>query len=171
MTKGLQRSLSRGPKATKDVNVIRLTVNKALTFTGSTGVAVFATAPIELLPEGNLLFLGAVANLTFTGPTSANLANDFQGDYSLGTSPTADTTLNGTEVNLIASTAIPAATSEVSANVRATNATQAVLDNTDGSMEVNLNVLLDADEVTDGEDVVVTVTGTVDVAFIVLGDD
>lgn len=171
MTKGLQRSLSRGPKATKDVVRIKLALNEALTFTGSTGVAVFATKIIDLLPEGNLLYLGGVSNLTFTGPTSANLANDFQGDYAIGTSPTADTTLNGAEVNLIASTAIPAATNEVIANVRATNAAQAILDNTDGSMEVNLNVLLDADEVTNAQSVVVTVTGTVDLVFIVLGDD
>ena len=55
--------------------------------------------------------------------------------------------------------------------MRATNAVQAILDNTAGDLELNLNVLLDADEVTNGEDSVVTVTGTVDVAYIVLGDD
>jgi hypothetical protein len=51
------------------------------------------------------------------------------------------------------------------------NAAQAIIDNTDGSAEVNLNVLLDADEVSDGEDVVVTVTGSVDIVYSVLGDD
>jgi hypothetical protein len=169
--KGLQRSLSRASAARKDTNVARLVVTAALTFTGASGVAVFATSALAGLPEGNILLLGAVANMTFTGPTSANLANDFQGDFSLGTTPADDATLSGTDVDLIASTAIPAATAEVSAGVRATNATQAVIDNTDGTAEMNLNVLLDADEVTDGESVVITVTGTVDVAYIVLGDD
>lgn len=170
--KGLQRSLSRGPKATKDVNVARLVLDESITFTGSTGVAVGGTAVLDTLPQGNILLLGAVANLTFTGPTSANLANDFQGDYAIGTAPTADNDLSDTnEANIIASTAIPAATAEVSANVRATNATQAIIDNTAGDMELNLNVLLDADEVTNGEDVAIAITGTVDVAYIVLGDD
>ncbi|PIX38128.1 MAG: hypothetical protein COZ56_21315 [Armatimonadetes bacterium CG_4_8_14_3_um_filter_58_9] len=171
MTKGLQRSLSRGPKATKDVVHIKLALSEALTFTGSTGVAVFATAIIDLLPEGNLLYLGGVSNLTFTGPTSVNLADNFQGTYAIGTSATADVTLNGTEVDLIASTAIPAATNEIIANVRAMNAAQAILNNTDGSLEVNLNVTLNADTVTNAQSVVVTVTGTVDLVFIVLGDD
>jgi hypothetical protein len=169
--KGLQRSLSRGPKATKDVNVLRINVDKSMSFTGVTDTAVFATTVLEDFAEGNILLLGAVANLTFTGPTSANLTNDFEGDFAVGTSPTADTTLNGTEVNLIASTAIPAATAEVAGPVRATNATQAILDNTDGAMEVNLNVTLDANEVTNAQTVAIRVTGTVDIAYIVLGDD
>lgn len=169
--KGLQRSLSRGRQATRDVVTVRLSLNEALTFTGSSGNAVEATAPIAGLPEGNILLLGAVANLTFTGPTSDDLADDFQGDYGLGTTPADDNTISGADVDIIASTAIPAATSEVSASVRATNATQAIIDNTAGSAELNLNVLLDADEVTDAAEVVVTVTGTVDLAYIVLGDD
>jgi len=171
MTKGLQRSLSRGPKATQNVVTERLMLNVALAFTGVGSAAVVATSPIAGLPEGNILLLGATANLTFTGPTSANLADDFQGDYGIGSTPASDNTITGTDVNLVGSTAIAAATAEVSANNRGVNAAQAVLDNTDGSGEMNLNVLLDADEVTDTEEVVVTVTGSVDVAYIVLGDD
>lgn len=171
MAKGLPRSLSRGNKAKKDTVTARLVVSEVMTFTGVSGAAIDQTAVLEGLPEGNILLLGAVANLTFTGPTSANLANDFQGDYGIGTTPADDNSITGADVNIIGSTAIPAATAEVSANVRATNATQAIIDNTDGSGEINLNVLLDADEVTDGEDVDITVTGTVDIAYIVLGDD
>ena len=109
MTKGLQRSLSRGPKSTRGMVTERLVLNEQLAFTGSTGAEIFS--------------------------------------------------------------AIPAADAEVSADVRAENATQAVIDNTDGSGELNLNVLLDADEVTDGETLNVSVTGTLDVAYTVLGDD
>ncbi len=171
MTKGLQRSLSRGTKATRDSVVERLVVNATLTFTGVDGAAVMATAPLVLLPKGNIALQGAVANLTFTGPTSANLTDDFQGDYSLGTTPADNNTLTGTDVDIIEATAIVAASAEASANNRGVNDAQGIIDNTDGTGEVNLNVLLDADEVTDGEDVVVTVTGSVDVAYIVLGDD
>ena len=171
MAKGLPRSLARGDKARKGTVTARLVLDKTLTFTGSTGVAVFATTPLDGLPEGNILLLGAVSNLTFTGPTSANLADDFQGDYGVGTTPAVDATITGADVDLIGSTAIPAATSEVSANVRGTNAAQSILDNTAGTGEINLNVLLDADEVADGEDIDLTITGTIDIAYVVLGDD
>lgn len=171
--KGLQRSIARGSKAKRDVVTERLALDVALTFTGATAAAVYATTVLTGLPEGNILLLGAVANLTFSGSGSdANLTDDFQGDYAIGTAPTADNDLaDAGEANIIASTAIPAATAEVSANVRATNAVQAILDNTAGDLELNLNVLLDADEVTNAQTAVVTVTGTVDVAYIVLGDD
>ena len=171
MSKGLPRSLSRGDRARRSIVTARLTVAESMSFTGSTGVAVYATAPLESFPEGNILLLGAVANLTFTGPTSANLTNDFEGDYSLGTTPTADTTLSGTDADLVASTAIPAATAEVSANVRGTNAVQAIIDNTGGTAEINLNVTLDADEVTNAATVAIAVTGTIDIAYVILGDD
>ena len=171
MTKGLPRSLSRGPRAQRMVVKESLQIDVDLSFTGDEGVVVFATVPISFLEEGNVLLLGAVANLTFSGPTSANLKNDFQGDYSLGSTATADITLAGTDVDVIGSTAIPAATAEVSANVRGVNAAQAVINNTAAAGVINLNVLLDADEVTDAQTVILTVTGTVDIAYIVLGDD
>lgn len=171
MGKGLPRSLSRAKGIVTPTKKLRISLNEAMTFTGSTGVAVFATAVIGDFEEGNVCILGAVSNLTFTGPTSANLADDFQGDYGIGSTATADATIGGTDANIIPSTAIPAATAEVSANVRAALAAPVTLDNTDGSLEVNLNVALDADEVTDGEEVVVTVTGTVDIVYAILGDD
>jgi len=171
MSKGLPRSLARGEAAKRPIVNVRLPINKELTLTGSTGVAVFATTVLAGLTEGNILLLGAVANLTFTGPTSANLADDFQGDFGIGSTPADDATISGADDDVIASTAIPAASSEVAGPVRVANATQSILDNTAGTGEINLNVLLDADEVTDGEDVVVTVSGSVDLAYIVLGDD
>lgn len=171
MSKGLPRSLSRGKAIAQATNKIRVAVNSVMTFTGATGAAIFQTDPIAGLPEGNFLLLGAVANLTFTGPDSAELADDFQGDFGIGTTPADDNTITGTDVDIIGSTAIAAATSEVSADNRATNATSVMIDNTAGDAEVNLNVLLDADEVTDTEEVEITVTGTVDIVFSVVGDD
>ena len=171
MTKGLPRSLSRDAKAQRQVVKESFSLSVDLDFTGDSGVVVFSTAAIGGLAEGNILLLGAVANLTFSGPTSANLKDDFQGDFGLGTTGADDATITGTDIDIVDSTAIAAASSEVSTDNRGSNATTVVIDNTDGSGSINLNVLLDADEVTDGEDVVITVTGTVDIAYIVLGDD
>ena len=170
MSKGLPRSLSRGDQAKQEVVKRTIVVNEAMDFTGDSGNAIDQTAAIAGLPEGNIALLGCVANLTFTGPASANLADDFQGDFGIGTTPADDNTITGADVDLVSSTAIAAATSEASADNRGTG-TAAIIDNTAGTGEMNLNVLLDADEVTDSETVTITVTGTVDIAFTVLGDD
>lgn len=174
--KGLPRSLARGNAIQQPVTKLNIAIDETLSFTGVTDTAVFATANIGGLPQGNLLFLGAVSYLKLTGPTSANLTNDFEGDYGIGTAPTADNDLGDAgDDNIIPSTAIGPATAEVTALTRgaSTEATEqgAILDNTDGSLELNLNVLLDANEVTNGEDVDIRAQGTVHLAFIVLGDD
>lgn len=171
MSKGLPRSLSRGKGIKVPTKKLRLSLNLDLEFTGSTGVAVFDTAIIGGLEEGNVCILGAVANLTFRGPTSANLTNDFQGDFSLGTEATANVTLNGAKVNIIPSTAIAAATAELSENNRGVLAAPVTIDNTAGTLMINLNVTLDADEVTNAQAVMINVTGTVDILYSVLGDD
>ena len=174
MTKGLPRSLKHASAFNAQdapAKRIRLQLNEAMTFTGSTGVAVFQTADIGGLPEGNFLLLGSVANLTFTGPTSADLSDTWAGDYSVGSAPTADNTLSGAEVDIVPSTAIAAATAEVSASNRGTNATQVILDNTAGTLELNLNVLVDADDITNAVAVPITVTGSVDITYSMLGDD
>lgn len=171
MTKGLPRSLSRGSQSTRQVVKESIAINEVMTFTGATGAVVFATAPIAGLAEGNILLLGAVATVTFTGPTSADLSDTFAGDFGIGTTPEDDNTITGTDVDIIASTAIPAAVAEVSADVRGTHETQEIIDNTDGSGEINLNVLIDANAITDAVSVDITVTGFLDIAYIVLGDD
>lgn len=169
--KGLQRSLSRGPKVTAQVVREKIVIDKTLTFTGVTDTVVRQEAVIGDFPEGNILLLGAVARLTFTGPTSANLTNDWEGDVSIGSAPNANTALQNAEVDIIPATALGPASSEVVAATRIANATQVVLDNTDGSLEINLNMMLDGNEVTNEETAAIRVTGTLDLAYIVLGDD
>lgn len=172
MGKGLPRSIARSDLADlMKVQRKTILISAALSFTGVTDTAVFATTELsEGLPEGNILLLGAVANVTLTGPTSDDLADDFQGDLSVGTAATADTTLNGLEVNVIASTAIAAATAEVEVT-RATNATTAFIDNTAAATGLHLNVVLDANEVTNAEVVEIAATGEVEIFYAVLGDD
>jgi hypothetical protein len=135
----------------------------------------FGTAVIGDFPEGNILFLGAVAYISFAGPgASANLVDTWNGDFSIGTAPTADVTLSGSEVDIIPSTATTVAVAEVSPSTRATHSaavTGTVYDNTDGSLELNLNFLIDAADISDGVTVAMTATGVLHLAYIVLGDD
>jgi hypothetical protein len=171
MGKGFPRSLKHADKST--VRVARIDVSETLSVTGSTGVAVDQTAVVGDFPEGNILLLGAVANLTISGPGSnADLSDTWAGDFSLGSTATADATLSGTDVDVIASTALAAATAEVGVATRGAKANAGILlDNTDGSLEVNLNFVVDADDIANAASVDFTAVGQVYYAYCVLGDD
>lgn len=174
MGKGLPRSMSRGAAQRQEIikQVFRVE-DLAISVTGGASTAAgFGTVVIGDLPEGNILFLGAVAYMAFAGSGSdANLTATWNGDYSIGSAATADVTLSGAEVDIIPSTAVGPAVAEVAPRARGANATQVMLDNTDGSLELNLNVLIDAADITDSTNVNLTVDGELTIAYIVLGDD
>ena len=88
----------------------------------------------------------------------------------IGSAPTADATLSGSEVDIIASTALGAATAGVSPRARGTNATQVILDNTDGSLELNLNLLIDDANIS-ADSQSLTASGELHIVYSVLGDD
>lgn len=171
MGKGLPRSHGRG-LVKSPVNKLVLSVKDvAVSVAGTSGVG-WGTAVIGDLPEGNILLLGAVSYFTFTGPTSASLSDTFDGDYAIGSAPTADATLSGSEVDIIQSTSLGAATAEVSPRARGTSAGSAagvILDNTNGSLELNLQLLVDDADIS--ATVAMTASGTLYLSYIVLGDD
>ena len=121
----------------------------------------------------NILLLGSAGYLAFAGPVggSADLSDTWAGDFSVGSAPTADNSLAGAEVDVLPSTAIGPATSEAIARTRAANATAVMLDNTDNSLELNLNLLVDADDVANGQSVDITVNGEITLLYSVLLDD
>lgn len=172
--KGLPRSTGRGNPVTQEVikQVIRLK-DVAIRVDGATGVG-FGSAVIGGLPAGNVLLLGAVAYAQFTKTTAATgITATFDGDFSIGTTATADTTLSGNDANIVPSTALGAAASGVSPRVRAPHVpavAEAMLDNTDGSLELNLNLIVD-DAAISADDQDLTVSGELHIAYTVLGDD
>lgn len=173
MGKGFPRSNSRGaPQSHKVIKQTIAVKNLVVPVTSVTTAVGFGTAVIGDLPQGNILFLGAVAYFAFSGSgADANLVDTWNGDYSIGTSPTADVTLSGAEVDIIGSTATTPAVAEVSTRARGTNVVQSMLDNTDEAMELNLNVLIDAADIGDSQTVNLTVNGELYIAYILLGDD
>lgn len=173
MPKGLPRSLSRGRALKKPIINQTIRVNTLVTATAAaTGVG-FGNVALAAFPEGNVLFLGAVANLRFSalGANATNAIAAFNGDYAIGSGADADGTLSGAEVNLVASTALGPAVARVTPFARGTGATQVVLDNTARTLNMNLNVLVDAADITDATSVTLTVEGTLDIAYVMLGDD
>lgn len=167
MAKGLPRSRERGIQSGASA-VVKQTIRLNHTLNVADGAPGFGSVAIGDFPQGNILFLGATIYPRFT-TASANVIAAFDGDYSLGTTPTADNALAGTDVNLVASTALGAATAKVSPIVRGAGSTAAMFDNTDGSLELNLNLLIDDTSISGAA--AFTVTGVLSIAYIVLGDD
>lgn len=167
MAKGLPRSLARGNGKTvvkkQKFNVKDL----AISVVGASGVG-FGSAVMGDLPEGNILFLGAVAYMTFTS-VDADVQATYDGDFSIGTTATADATITGTDANIMGSTALGAATAGVSPTVRGTLSTAGTFDNTDGSLELNLNLIIDDANISGTADF--TATGIVEVLYAVMLDD
>jgi len=173
MGKGLPRSLSRGDPIRQElIKQTFLVRDGLLTVDGATGVG-FGSLVIGDLPEGNILFLGAVGYMQFTGPGDAGLVDAFDSDYGVGTTPAGDGTITAGDVDIIQSTTIAQATAEVTPRTRATHLpadSGEIHDNTDGSLELNLNMLVDdADISADG--MVMTVNGELTLLISVLLDD
>lgn len=171
MAKGLPRSLGRGPASAapvlKQTFVVR---NGTVTVTAAGAAVAFGVAVIGDLPEGNVLLLGATGYFSFS-TADADIGATWNGDYSVGSAPTADVTLSGAEVDILPSTAVGPAVAKVSPRTRSVNATQIMLDNTDGSLELNLNLLVDAADIVDGASADMTINGELTLLYSVMGDD
>ena len=171
MGKGLPRSHSGVPKS-HTVNK-QIDVNgKVISVAGTAGVG-FGSVVIEGLPEGNILLQGIACSLSFAGSgADANLIDTWAGDFAIGTTPVDDGTATVGDIDLVALQAIGPATAEVVAPVRGVS-TQTehalILDNTAGTLEINLNLLIDDASISGT--VPITVGGFVSLSYIVLGDD
>lgn len=171
MGKGLPRSLARG--GAKEPTFKKTFVAKALPIVvdGATGIG-FGSAVLGGLPQGNLVLLGAVSYMKFT-TADTGVTTTFTGNYGIGSTPADDGTITGADVDVVTSTALSAATARVSPRTRGTKSAGlagAVLDNTDGSLELNLNLLI-ADATISADDCAFTADGELQLLFAVLGDD
>ena len=164
MPAGLPNSLKR---AVQDGNVFgrhRVEVSNVSLSVSSTGAAIgFGTVELSGLPVGFVNILEVAATLNFEAQ-DANLIATYSGDWSLGSAPTADNTLSGSEVDIVASTAVGPAVAGVIATVRAPIAGGGPvrIDNSGGTLELNLNFIADAASIVDDTTAVVRVDGTVD---------
>ncbi len=170
MAKGLPRSLSRADRGKRDIVKERIYLDaQTLTVDGATGVG-FGSLQIGVLPEGNVYLLGAkVESLVITGSGTGHTAT-FDGDFGIGTTPASDGTITGADVNFVASTALGAATANVSPTLDAQNVTPAFIDATAGNLGLYLNLLID-DAAISADDVNFSLTGEVWIVYTLMGDD
>ena len=176
MGKGLPRSLSRGDVQRQEVIKQAIVINNSLDITGVDAAVDAGTFVISGLPQGNLLFLGAVAYVQVDAGSDVHVIDNWDGDFGIGTIPNADTDLGDAgDDDIIPSTALSAGASDkLAPSTRGASTTTEhglIIDNTDGSLELNFNLLIDDNVITDTEDGTFAVTGVLHLAYIVLGDD
>lgn len=173
MSKGLPYSLSRGqPTRQEIIKQVFVAKDLPVSVVGGSGVG-FGSAIIGDLPKGNILILGAVAYMAISGPGgNADLVDTFVGDFGIGTTPAGDATISAGDVDIIQSTSLAAATAEVGPRTRATHLPADVgeiHDNTDDSLELNVNVLVDDASISGT--VPMTITGELTLLYSVMSDD
>lgn len=141
----------------------------ALTDVAST--VAYSGKKIYAFPAGNILILGATANLTL-GKSSAGVNATWNGDFSLGTvTASNNATLSSTEANIIPSTATPAAVAGATTAKGINTAAIAPLDGTGTAVDLYLNFLVDdADQDVTTTPCNLLVSGDLYVTWVPLGD-
>ncbi len=175
--KGLQRSLNRASAGTEISSRRVRYIVKNLTVPVTGGVSTdkgTGTVILGILPQGNILFQGAISYLQFS-TTDADVIATWSGSYSIGS--TANVAGNQslssptTDRDFIGVTTIVDAVAKLSAVTRGEGITVMMANNTDSDVKLNLNMLTDDNDVTDSAAADFIVNGYVDLVFIVLGDD
>lgn len=174
MGKGATRTLKRAALKGGTLQPTKIPFNVLVTLAdGNPGAG---SAVIRKLPQGNFMFLGALCYAKFT-KVSGSITDTFDGDFSIGTTADANATLATTDIDIIASTSMGAATAGVSPRIRGVTANTSgiltnnvtIFDNTAADLELNLNVLIDDAAISGAA--VVRATGTLFLVGLTLGDD
>jgi hypothetical protein len=152
----------------------RVEFNKLQVTVAAAGAGVgFGTVPIGDLPTGMLFITHAKGSIKLQ-TTDTDISATFNGDFAIGTTPTADATVTSTDADILPLTAVGPAVARVAPAVSARRAnpdtTSAItygaaqyLDNTAGGLELNLNVLIDAADIVDATSGVFLADGWVDI--------
>ncbi len=139
-----------------------------LAFTDVGGAGQYCAVKLYDFPEGHLCILGAVISGSIT-LTESEWIDTWEGDIALGSAATASADGQaGTEVDILASTAIAQATAQVAA-CPAQSAVIEYVDGTATAIDLYLNIEID-DEAAHGSDNG-TFTGAVEIAWINVGDN
>jgi len=135
----------------------------------NTSGASFGGGKIYDFPEGRIGVLGCIASLTFTW-TGTTIAAAGSGDFSIGSTVTADATLATTEVNILPSTAMLDPFVLGVGTGSGALAAAAQIDGTTTPVDAILNLIIDDADVSDAGSAIVLVTGTITITWLNLGD-
>jgi hypothetical protein len=124
---------------------------------GSVGLMTFPKGKIHIISSNVEDFLWGLGNEGNVTP----IAGTMGGDIALGSTATADATLNSTDVNVLASTSYDPFSTAISAN----SAINAILDGSSTAITLYLNAIIDDADVADTASDVLEATGTIRVVW------
>jgi hypothetical protein len=142
--------------------------NTPVTVANTTGAS-FGGLKLYDFPEGRLNVLGVTANLSFNW-AGTGIAAAGSGDFSLGTTITADASLATTEVDLLPSSAMLDPFVAGVGTGSGALAAGAQFDGTATAKDLNINIIIDDADVSDADSSVVLVSGTITITWANLGD-
>lgn len=142
-----------------------------VTVANTTGAS-FGSLKICDLPEGVIHFHGMAGKFTEISWVGTGIGTGGSGDYSFGTTATADATLSTTDVNLLPSTAMldPFVAGVGSSNVGSYLLAAAKIDGSSTAVDVYLNVIIDDADVADADSSIALFTGTFTLNWHIDGD-
>lgn len=143
----------------------------AITHTDAAGSGSSGSLKIFDLVAGAWLALGCRTNLTLTSDTTMDVAGDCVGVFALGTAAAnaGDGALTGTEVDIAATKAFTLSSNTLAVGTNITGVGGLTIDGTSTASDIYLNESCTA--ATSDANGVLTVTGTIDLVLINLGDD
>lgn len=148
---------------------VTLKLNSLPVTVGNTSGASFGSKKLYDFLAGRVYMIGGTANLSFAW-TGEDIAATGSGDFSIGTTATADATLNSTDVNLLESTAMLDPFVAGVGTGTGAFAAPAAFDGTTTAIDMYLNMIIDDADVADGASDTVLVSGTIHFAYFNLGD-
>ncbi len=138
---------------------------------GNTTNISFGSVKVYDFPAGRILILGAQFDSITVGlgdvGNSTPIEGTDGGDIAFGTTATADSTLGGTDVDIVPSTGADPISGGFTG---AALAVQAQFDGTTTPIDMYLNMLIDDDDVANGASDVLLMSGVVEFFWVMLGD-
>lgn len=169
MTKGLLRSLSRGPRSRQELvrdrveleNVV-FSATSILSGTGGGGALVYQFPSDQLVH-----LLAASCRVNFRGNgAEPNLADTWTGNFSFGTTQAAaGETLDFDRANIINAAPVGPAVAEITPDHFANNPTAIAFE---GLTDVHVNLEITNSDITDGTTVFMEANGFLDLAYMTL---
>ena len=172
MGKGLIRSLEGGPVQQRALIPHRSTFDFDFIATSIVAGNGGGGAPIFKLPEGNFLLFGATCQVQFNGTEQTDLTETWGGNFAIGTQQEpAGNDLNGASSNILPITIVPAATSRISPLVSGRTGGDQMIDNTDGNLEMFINLSIINTDIADNGAAGMIGGGVINLLYAVIGDD
>lgn len=133
------------------------------------GAPGFGTLKIYDFPAGYIQSQGLVADITLTAG-AGGITDDFDGDISFGTTGTADGTLDGTDVNWVASTGTTQAAAGIGAADCVITATeQTIKDGHTTASDLYVSIIIDDADISALD--TLAINGTITITWMNLGDN